>query len=122
MQELIKQHSIDTFVKAREQVKDRVLQINELFKAIDAIAKNILDISIESYIRQAHYEWDRCQKDIDYYFWRELLQRGMITNVMTDSARNKYLIELRDHAPDFNLENISGLVQNVEHLYKDNAQ
>jgi len=122
MTELIVQQPIQAFIDARETIKSKVQKIKQLFEEIDVLAKNLLDTTLESEIRQVRYEWKTCQKDVDYYFWRELLQRGMITNVMTDTAKNDYLEKLKKNSPDFNQENILGLVQNVEHLYKDNAQ
>lgn len=119
---LTKQHPIETFVKARDRVKEKVLQIERLFKEIDLITKNLMDTSFKSDINNGYQEWDRCKKAIDFRFWYELLKRGMITNVMTDVSRNKYIDDLRDHTPEFSIENVSGLAQNIEHIYKDNAK
>lgn len=119
---LTKQHPVETFVKARNQVKEKVLQIERLFKEINSIAKNLMDTSFKSDINNGHQEWDRCQKTIDFQFWRELLRRGMITNVMTDKTKNKYLEKIEQDTPEFTIKNVSELTQNIEHIYKNNAK
>lgn len=122
MEQLIKQQPIQAFIDARDLIKEKVKKIEQLFKEIDAVSTMIVDRHFSYEIERAHGEWERCKKSIDFEFWRELLQRGMITNVMTDTARNKYMIELRDHTPEFSIENVGGLTQNIEHIYRDNAE
>ena len=94
MSQLIKQQPIQAFIDARNLIKEKVQQIEQLFEDIDIVSKNILDTNFSYEIERAHCEWKRCEKSIDCRFWGELLKRGMITNVMTDTARNKYLSEL----------------------------
>lgn len=117
---LAKQYPLAAYCQGRNEIRHKIEQMRQLKQEIDAIAESLLQTHFYDFERSG-FEWKRLRDKIDYDFWRVILERGMITNVMTDNARNKFLLELKDHPPDFNAEEVARLAENIKNIYNDNA-
>ena len=119
---LMKKNTVASLLTAHDQIKMNVLKIFELIEKIKKIDEMSTGRMLVYDIHKCQYEWECCQKKVDYYFWQALLKGCLLTNVMTERNKDDFLRQMEQNTPEFCQEQIKALAQNIERLYATNYE
>jgi hypothetical protein len=132
MTDLIKNQPIETIIKIRDTVLEKVKQIKQIEKEIELLANsvNVKYLNIEDLPRTVRSFYDN-KNDLDYSetiklidkrFWLSILAQIKISSAMSENAKKQLYEQLDSKPPAFNRQEIDNILNNLKAIYGNNAQ